>query len=68
MARAPRDGRSLAPIRSPEIDPDKTKDTAPAQTVLGIVTNLSFVSSAEPRVLFSVDPERRDAIVASQVR
>ena len=49
-ARAPRDGRSLAPIRSPEIDPDKTKDTAPAQTVLGIVTNLSFVSSAEPRV------------------
>ena len=48
----------LHPIRSPEIDPDKTKPTGPVHSVLGVITDLSQAASPTPTVSFSVDPDR----------
>ena len=40
------------PIRSPIIDPAKTKPTGPLHTVLGVVTDMSPLSAQPPHVAF----------------
>ena len=55
------DGVPRAPhlsIKSPEMDPAKTKPPLPSHTALGVVVDLSQTATSDPRVLFSVDPER----------
>jgi len=50
-------------IRAPALDPLKTKETAVSHTVLGIIADLSRVSSSEPTVTFSVNKSRTDQIL-----
>ena len=56
-----------AAIRSPEIDPKKTKDALSSNVVLGVVAELAGTSSSPPRADFWVDPERA-ALVLGEFR
>jgi len=58
-------GRARRPhelVRSPELDPEKTQESAPVNTILGVVADLSRVSS-DGIVLFRATPERIEAII-----
>jgi hypothetical protein len=50
------------PIRSPELDPSKTQETAHTNTVLGVLANLSAVASSGI-VRFHPTPERIQTII-----
>mgnify|MGYP002629635561 FL=1 len=51
-------------VRSPEIDPGKTQEPAPTNTVLGVVADLSLSSDPRPRARFWVCPERARLVLA----
>ena len=53
------------PIRSPELDPRKTKPAASTNIVLGVVADLSPITTPEPHVLFRPDPDRVVAVLAT---
>ena len=60
---APRTARQ--PVRSPELDPAKTKEPNASNVVLGIVADLSSVPSRRPTVHFRADPERVASVLAA---
>ena len=52
------------PIKSPAIDPSKTKPTASTHTVLGVVADLAPLRGPTPFVWFHVDHERARDVLA----
>ena len=60
VRRSPR-----ALVRAPELDPEKTEETAPSNTLLGVVCDLSRAHLPEAVVSFRVDAERVAAVLAS---
>ena len=52
------------PMRSPEIDPDKTKPANTTNVVLGVVASMSGLQGPSPHVSFWADPERVRSVLA----
>ena len=50
-------------MRSPELDPEKTKATNATNVVLGVVADTSPMGGSSPHVAFRVDPDRVDTVL-----
>ena len=53
------------PVRSPELDPSKTKEPLRSNVVLGVTADLSSASSTPPSVRFHAEPERVRSVLAT---
>ena len=53
------------PVRSPELDPNKTKEPLRSNVVLGVTADLSSASATPPSVHFRAEPERIERVLAA---
>ena len=53
------------PVRSPELDPKKTKEPLRSNVVLGVTADLSSASSTPPSVRFRAESERIQSVLAA---